>query len=44
MSPTMRDFLFFVSLGGFPALSLSAAEGIIHSALPTTRRSRPRAQ
>src|SRR5437870_1829865 len=37
ISPTMTDFLFFLRRG-FVVLSLSAAEGIIHSALLTTRR------
>src|SRR5260370_7454274 len=38
MSPTLMDFLFFFLRRGFVALSLSATDGIIHSALPTTRR------
>jgi hypothetical protein len=38
MSPAMMDFLIFVLRRGLIVLSLSAAEGIIHSALPTTRR------
>src|SRR6266705_393780 len=35
MSPTLMDFFL---RRGFVALSLSAVDGIIHSALPTTRR------
>src|SRR3982074_1550576 len=37
MSPTLMDFFL---RRGFAALSLSAVDGIIHSALPTTRRCR----
>src|SRR3979490_2644786 len=41
MSPTLMDFFL---RRGFVALSLSAVDGIIHSALPTTLRNPPAAE
>ncbi|MCP1838535.1 hypothetical protein ACVIHI_008435 [Bradyrhizobium sp. USDA 4524] len=40
MARSIADLIDFFLHRGFVALSLSATDGIIHSALPTTRRCR----